>query len=96
MTQPPETPRSNPQPGSDDPSRWAGGNLFRDRYRPGRQRDNGALVWGLILLAIGVWFLLDQTLHVALPDIDWSQAWPVILIVLGGIVIFQSLGRRAR
>jgi hypothetical protein len=56
--------------------------------------DTGAVIWGLILLAVGGWFFLDQTLGLDMPSIDWGSLWPVILIVIGGVVIFQGLGRR--
>jgi hypothetical protein len=83
-----------PQPGSDDPSRWSRRDPFRDRYRLNGRRDSGAVVWGLIILAIGIWFFLDQTLGIQLPRIDWRYLWPVILIVIGGIVVLQGVRRR--
>jgi hypothetical protein len=82
------------QPGSDDPSRWSTRDPFRDRYRLGGRRDSGAVVWGLIILTIGIWFFLDQTLGIRLPRIDWRYVWPVILIVIGAIVVIQAMRRR--
>jgi type VI protein secretion system component VasF len=64
------------------------------RYRDGRGVDTGAIVWGAILLAVGAWFFLDQTLGIDLPAIDWGDIWPIILIVVGGVVIFQGMRRR--
>jgi hypothetical protein len=91
---PPTTnPPPAPQPGSDDPSRWSGGDAFRDRYRLNDRRDSGAVVWGLILVVIGLWFFLDTTLGIRLPRIDWRYAWPVILIVIGGLVVLQGMRR---
>ena len=89
-----DPPQPEHQPGSDDPSRWSRPDPFRDRYRPGERRDTGAVVWGLIILAIGVWFFLDQTLGIRLPRIDWRYLWPVILILIGAIVVFQAIRRR--
>ncbi len=63
------------------------------RYRD-RGIDTGAIVWGAILLAVGTWFFLDQTLGIDLPSIDWGSLWPVILIVVGAVVIFQAMRRR--
>jgi hypothetical protein len=54
----------------------------------------GSIVWGLILIAVGAWFFLDQTLGLEMPDVDWSSVWPVILIVVGAVVIIQGTGRR--
>jgi type VI protein secretion system component VasF len=64
------------------------------RYRDGRGVDTGAIVWGAILLAVGAWFFLDQTLGIDLPAIDWGDIWPIILIVVGAVVIFQGMRRR--
>jgi hypothetical protein len=44
---------------------------------------------------VGGWFFLDHTLGLDLPRIDWGDLWPVILLVIGGAVILQGLGRRA-
>jgi len=52
------------------------------------------VVWGLILLVIGVWFFLDTTLGIELPRIDWRYAWPVIVILIGAIVVIQGVRRR--
>jgi len=57
--------------------------------------DSGAIVWGLILLAVGAWFFMDQTLGWDMPNVRWGDLWPVILIVIGAVVILQGLGRRS-
>ena len=94
MSQQAEPTQPQPQPGSDDPSRWSSRDPFRDRYRLNQRRDGGAVVWGLILLVIGVWFFLDTTLGIELPRIDWRYAWPVIVILIGAIVVIQGVRRR--
>jgi hypothetical protein len=65
---------------------------LRDRHDRGW--DTGALIWGLILLAVGIWFFLDNTLGIDLPSIDWGDIWPVILILVGGAVIYSAMHRR--
>jgi hypothetical protein len=67
---------------------------WRKRESPRRGVDNGTVVWGLILIVVGGWFFLDQTLGFRMPDLDWSAIWPIGLIVIGGAVILQGLGRR--
>jgi hypothetical protein len=94
VSQSPDPGQPQPQPGSDDPSRWSSPDPFRDRYRLNGRRDSGAVVWGLIILAIGVWFFLDQTLGLRLPRLDWRYLWPLILIVIGAIVVLQAMRRR--
>ena len=71
------------------------GDAWRQKNRTNRFVDTGAVVWGLILLAVGGWFFLDQTLGWDMPAIDWGDLWPVILIVIGGVVIFQGISRRS-
>lgn len=66
---------------------------------PPRDTDRGpsvaALVVGLVLVAVGLYFFLDRTLGVALPRIQWSTVWPVILIGIGAIVLVRSVSRRS-
>jgi len=52
--------------------------------RPG----NAGIVAGVILVALGVWFLVDQYV-----SIDWDLLWPVAIMVLGGILIAGALMR---
>lgn len=49
---------------------------------------------GLAILAIGIWYFLDQTLGLEMPRVDWRSAWPVVLIVIGAVLVFRSAGRR--
>ena len=39
---------------------------------------NGPLIFAVILIFLGIWFLLQNLLH-----IDLGQLWPVVLIVIG-------------
>lgn len=56
-----------------------------DSNRPGR----GALIGGLILITLGVLFLLDRLL----PNINFEDFWPVILIVIGLALIGVNFTR---
>lgn len=64
-----------------------------ERPRPSR-RDTASVAWGLILVAVGLWFFLDQTLGLRLPAIPWGDLWPVLLILLGGWILLRASGRR--
>ena len=66
----------------------------RDKDRSEPKANLAAIVVGLIILAVGVYFFLDRTLGVAMPPVRWSSLWPVILIVVGGLVLIRSIQRR--
>ena len=65
-------------------------------WRPPRSRESNiaSMVVGVILLVIGVWYLLDQTLGIQMPRIDWGDFWPILLIAIGGIMLVRSARRR--
>lgn len=71
----------------------AGKRLQRD---PSVQRaaDTAARVWGLIVLAFGVWFLADVTLGIDMPTVPWGDVWPLGLILLGVLIVVRGMGRR--
>ena len=56
-------------------------------------RDQGHRAVGVGMIAIGV-FILLQTL--AIGDWDFGDLWPVVLVVLGAVVLWRSLGRDRR
>jgi hypothetical protein len=96
MTEPYEPPAAaTPPPAAATPPPAPNADDWRDRNRMKRVADTGTVVWGLILLAVGGWFFLDHTLELDMPRIDWSDFWPVILIVIGAVVILQGFGRRS-
>jgi len=51
--------------------------------------------WGVVLIAVGLWFFADVTLEVDLPSIPWGDLWPVLLIALGVTVVLSGMRRRA-
>jgi hypothetical protein len=57
--------------------------------------DLAGRLWGLVLLAFGLWFFADVTLKLDLPSLRWGELWPVVLIVLGGFVVLRGLARRS-
>jgi phage shock protein C len=52
------------------------------------RRNNGALIVGLVLIAVGALFLLDRLI----PDIhiNFRDFWPVIIVIAGLALIFSS------
>lgn len=47
---------------------------------------NGPLIFAVVLIFLGIWFLLQNLLH-----IDLGQLWPVILIVIGLALLIPAL-----
>ena len=82
-----------------DPDRPADSGWREPAWMPPRERERkpslAAVVVGLVLIGVGLWFFLDRTLGVALPRVQWSTIWPVILIVIGGLIVLRSFQRRA-
>ena len=60
-----------------------------------RAADPAARVWGLIVLAIGIWFLLDVTFGVDMPTIPWREVWPLGIIIIGLAILLRGMRRRS-
>jgi phage shock protein C len=61
-------------------------------YRAGVERrgsGGGAVLLGIVLVALGAWFLLGRFL----PAIDAALLWPVVLLVVGAALIVGALRR---
>ena len=56
-----------------------------------RPKSKGSLIGGLVLITLGALFLADEFL----PNINFGDLWPVILIVIGiGLLINTVTGRK--
>jgi hypothetical protein len=55
-----------------------------------RRLDIGGLVFGLVLLFVGGYYLLRNTFGIQMADINWDMVWPILVIVLGGSVLFRA------
>ena len=60
-----------------------------------RAGDTAGIIWGVILLAVGLWFLADVTLGLDMPSIAWRDLWPIALIGVGLLVLLRGMSRRA-
>ena len=65
----------------DAPARYAGGGI---NVAPGQ----GGLIVGIVFVAVGAMALVNQWFRV-----DWQLMWPVVLIAIGGVVVFAATGR---
>jgi len=96
MTEPaPPPPTSSPPPTSPTPPPpW---QPQPQRQPQGQRGTNVAsIVVGLAFLGIGIWYFLDTTLGLTMPDIEWDNIWPIILIVIGGVIVVRAATDRNR
>ena len=95
MTEPTEPPRSTstgapgappppPPPGSATPPGWGPEWRWRNRGR----RESGNVFFGVVLVLVGGYFLLRDTLHITLPDL--GELWPVFVIALGVWILLNA------
>jgi len=83
---PPVQPAPTPPPPPPAPT-W--------RPPPADRGRSASLIFGVIILVIGLWFFASKTLGLDLPDIEWSTLWPLLLIGFGAWIVFGAL-RRSR
>ncbi len=58
---------------------------YPSKNKKNRNNDS-SLTTGIILITLGVLFLISKYF----PQIDFSDLWPFILIVVGVIIIFRG------
>jgi NADH:ubiquinone oxidoreductase subunit 4 (subunit M) len=56
-----------------------------------RRLDVGAMVLGGIILFAGAYYFLRNTLGFNLDELDWEPIWPILVIVLGGSILYRGL-----
>lgn len=54
-----------------------------------RRGAGGAMVFGAVLILLGVWFLLDQYI----PSLDSDLLWPIALVVIGLALLVVAMRR---
>ena len=60
-----------------------------DRERRGPRREwRGAEIVGIVLIAVGVVYLLG---NLGIVRVAWSVIWPILIIVIGGVLLFGAL-----
>jgi hypothetical protein len=48
-----------------------------------RSIDVGAILLGLIILGVGVYYTLVNVFGFELAELDWDMIWPLCLVALG-------------
>jgi phage shock protein C len=57
-----------------------------------RERNKGSLIGGLVLITLGALFLADELI----PQVNFGDLWPVILIVIGVGLLINAVVKRNR
>ena len=57
-----------------------------------KERNKGSLIGGLVLITLGTLFLADELI----PQINFGDLWPIILIVIGVGLLFKAIISRNR
>jgi uncharacterized membrane protein YhaH (DUF805 family) len=58
-----------------------------------RRSDFGAVILGAIIVFVGGYYLLRNTLGWDLGELDWEPIWPILVIVLGAAILYGALTR---
>lgn len=83
-------PVAEPLPGSTEPvAGWTAYGAPETHHR--RRGSGGAMLFGVVLIVLGAWFLIDQYI----PGIDSDLLWPIALVILGAALLFVSMRRRS-
>ena len=96
---PPSSPAGHEPSLRADPNRPVDSGWREPAWMPPREREHRpsifAIVVGLVLIVIGGYYFLDRTLGLAMPRIQWGSLWPIVLIVVGGLILLRSFQRRS-
>lgn len=49
-------------------------------------KKDSSKVWGAVLIGLGLIFFLDEWI----PSFDFDKLWPLVLIAVGGYIIFKD------
>jgi divalent metal cation (Fe/Co/Zn/Cd) transporter len=58
--------------------------------------DFGALLLGAVILFAGGYYFLRNTLGFKLDELNWDPIWPILVLALGGSILFGALFRSNR
>ena len=54
--------------------------------------NGGGLILAIILIGVGGYYFLRNTLGLDLGELDEDAVWPVIAIAIGGWILLRNLG----
>lgn len=92
MPPPPDAPPAPEGPTATTPPAYGDPRAARRAARAARRAERGnsaGVVFGLILILVGAWFLLKAYV----PALDDRWLWPGILVAIGVLLVVAALGR---
>jgi hypothetical protein len=93
VTPPPVTPPPGPAPGPTPATPPPPPAQPAWRPPPADHGRTASLVFGVIILLVGLWFFGSRTLGLDMPDIEWGTLWPLLLIGLGAWIVYGAIRR---
>jgi hypothetical protein len=58
-----------------------------------RRLDVGAILIGLIILGVGIYYTLVNVFGMELAELDWDKIWPLAVIALGVGILWGAWSR---
>lgn len=63
--------------------------------RPARRTGAGTIVFALILIVIGGYYVLRNTLGIDLPELSSDAVVPVVAVLIGLAMLYRAWGERS-
>jgi hypothetical protein len=60
-----------------------------------RRVDVGAILFGLIVLGVGIYYVLVNIFGLQLGELDWDKIWPLAVVALGIGILWGAWNRMA-
>ena len=58
-----------------------------------RRLDVGGILFGLIILGVGVYYTLVNVFGFQLAELDWDMIWPLAIVALGIAILWGAWTR---
>jgi hypothetical protein len=55
--------------------------------------DLGAIVFGVIVVAVGIYYFLSNTLGWNLGELNWDAIWPILVVGIGASILLGAWRR---
>jgi hypothetical protein len=58
-----------------------------------RRIDIGAILLGVLILGVGIYYVLTNIFGLELAELDWDKIWPLAVVALGIGIIWGAWSR---